>query len=226
MKVCVFEDDADLYELIRYSLEQHGFEVAGARRGREALSICRQERPDVILLDVMLPDADGLEICKLLRRDTELGRTPILFVSARACEVDRVIGLEVGGNDYIVKPFYMRELIARIRNQVREPAAETNRSIQAGNLELDRDRCRVLLNGEEKALTATEFRMLELLMSRPGVVFSRQQVLDGVWGKGRALTDRAVDVYMLRLRQKLEEDPANPKMLRCVRGFGYTFDAV
>jgi DNA-binding response OmpR family regulator len=135
------------------------------------------------------------------------------------------VGLELGANDYIVKPFFVRELIARIKLQFRTQAAPV-RVLKAHGLELDRSSCRVTLNGRPISLTATEFRLLEFLMGRPGVVFSREQLLDAVWGHDRAVTDRTVDVYILRLRQKTEVDPANPKLIRSVRGFGYTFAEV
>lgn len=171
----------------------------------------------------MLPDSDGLEICKGLRGHSELASVPVIFLTARASETDRIVGLELGANDYIVKPFFVRELIARIKNQLRGLATPA-RTIRAGVLELDRSSRRVVLNGNEVSLTATEFRLLEYLMSRPGVVYSREQLLDSVWGHDRAVTDRTVDVYILRLRQKIEPDATNPKFIRAVRGFGYSFN--
>lgn len=222
-KIVLIEDDADLFALIKYNLEKEGFAVAGAQTGKGALELCRRERPDLVILDIMLPDGDGLEICKSLRNHSELAQVPIIFLTARVSETDRILGLELGANDYIVKPFFVRELIARIKNQFRTPAPAA-RTVRAGALELDRASCRVLLHGKEIALTATEFRLLDFLMSRPGVVYSREQLLDGVWGHDRAVTDRTVDVYILRLRQKIEPDPANPTFIRAVRGFGYSFN--
>ena len=185
--------------------------------------MCRRERPDLILLDIMLPDSDGLDICKGIRANPELSHIPVIFLTARASETDRIVGLELGANDYIVKPFFIRELIARIKIQFRGPTTVT-RILKAGGLELDRTSCRVRLNGSPLSLTATEFRLLEFLMTRPGVVFSREQLLDAVWGHDRAVTDRTVDVYILRLRQKTETDPASPTLIRSVRGFGYSFN--
>jgi DNA-binding response OmpR family regulator len=222
-KIALIEDDADLYALLRYNLEKEGFALTGAQTGKGAIELCRRERPDLILLDIMLPDSDGLDICKGIRSHPELAHIPIIFLTARASETDRIVGLELGANDYIVKPFFIRELIARIRIQFRGQAAAP-RPLKAGNIELDRTSCRVRLNGHELTLTATEFRLLEFLMSRPGVVFSREQLLDAVWGHDRAVTDRTVDVYILRLRQKTEADPANPAWIRSVRGFGYSFN--
>jgi DNA-binding response OmpR family regulator len=222
-KIAVFEDDADLYALLKYNLEKEGFSLVGLQTGRGAVDLCRRERPDLILLDVMLPDSDGLDICKAIRRDPDLAVVPVIFLTARVSETDRIVGLELGANDYIVKPFFVRELIARIKIQFREQTSGT-RPLKAASLELDRTSCRVRLDGTALTLTATEFRLLEFLMSRPGVVFSREQLLDAVWGHDRAVTDRTVDVYILRLRQKIESDPANPLFIRSVRGFGYSFN--
>lgn len=221
-KIALIEDDADLYALVKYNLEKEGFAVIGAQTGRGVIELCRRERPDLILLDVMLPDSDGLELCKAIRQHPELAHLPIIFLTARASETDRIVGLELGANDYIVKPFFIRELIARIKIQFRGQTSAT-RVLKAASLELDRSRCEARLGGQLLTLTATEFRLLEFLMSRPGVVFSREQLLDAVWGHDRAVTDRTVDVYILRLRQKIEADPANPLLIRSVRGFGYSF---
>src|ERR1700720_1336769 len=222
-KIVLIEDDTDLYSLIQYNLEKEGFTMAGAQTGKGAIDLCRRERPDLVILDIMLPDSDGLEICKGLRNHSELANVPIIFLTARVSETDRILRLELGANDYIVKPFFIRELVARVKNQLRTQTTPT-RSVRAGALELDRASCRVLLHGNEVALTATEFRLLDFLMSRPSVVYSREQLLDSVWGHDRAVTDRTVDVYILRLRQKIEPDPANPSFIRAVRGFGYSFN--
>ena len=222
-KIVLIEDDADLFALLKYNLEKEGFALVGAQTGKGAVDLCRRERPDLILLDVMLPDSDGLDICKGIRVHPELAHIPVIFLTARASETDRIVGLELGANDYIVKPFFIRELVARIKIQFRGQTT-ASRLLKAAALELDRTSCRVRLNGAPLSLTATEFRLLEFLMSRPGVVFSREQLLDAVWGHDRAVTDRTVDVYILRLRQKIELDPANPIMIRSVRGFGYSFN--
>jgi DNA-binding response OmpR family regulator len=222
-KIVLIEDDTDLFALLKYNLEKESFAIAGSQTGKGAIELCRRERPDLVILDIMLPDSDGLEICKGLRNHSELANVPIIFLTARVSETDRILGLELGANDYIVKPFFIRELVARVKNQLRTQTVPT-RSVRAGALELDRASCRVLLNGSEVALTATEFRLLDFLMSRPGVVYSREQLLDSVWGHDRAVTDRTVDVYILRLRQKIEPDPANPSFIRAVRGFGYSFN--
>ncbi len=222
-KIALIEDDADLYALVKYNLEKEGFAVVGAQTGRGVIELCRRERPDLVLLDIMLPDSDGLEICKGIRRHPELAHVPVIFLTARASETDRIVGLELGANDYIVKPFFVRELIARIKIQFRGQTTAT-KVLKSAALELDRSRCEARLDGNLLTLTATEFRLLEFLMSRPEVVFSREQLLDAVWGHDRAVTDRTVDVYILRLRQKIEADPTNPLLIRSVRGFGYSFN--
>ena len=221
-KIAVIEDDADLLSLLQYNLEKEGFIMVGSKTGKGALDLCRRERPDLVILDIMLPDSDGLDICKGIRGNSDLAHIPVIFLTARASETDRIVGLELGANDYIVKPFFIRELIARIKIHFRGQQP-SNKLLKAGELELDRTRCQVRLSGSELALTATEFRLLEFLMSRPGVVFSREQLLDAVWGHDRAVTDRTVDVYVLRLRQKIEGD-TGASFIRSVRGFGYSFN--
>ena len=221
-KIALIEDDADLFALLKYNLEKEGFQLTGSQTGKGAIELCRRERPDLILLDIMLPDSDGLDICRGIRSHPELAHTPVIFLTARASETDRIVGLEIGANDYVVKPFFIRELIARIKIQFRGTGAPAQ-VLKGGSLELDRGSCRVQRDGKPVSLTATEFRLLEFLMSRPGVVFTREQLLNAVWGHDRAVTDRTVDVYILRLRQKVEADPGNPAVIRSLRGFGYSF---
>jgi len=220
-KIVLIEDDSDLFALIKYNLEKDGFAFAGSQTGKGAIDLCRREKPDLVILDIMLPDSDGLEICRAIRSHPELSHIPVIFLTARAAETDRIVGLEIGANDYIVKPFFVRELIARIKIHFRDqPTA--SKLLKSGDLELDRARCQVRQAGQEVSLTATEFRLLEFLMTRPGVVFNREQLLDSVWGHDRAVTDRTVDVYILRLRQKIEAQDG-PSLIRSVRGFGYSF---
>ena len=221
-KIVLIEDDSDLFALLKYNLEKEGYGFAGSQTGKGALELFRREKPDLIILDIMLPDSDGLDICKGIRANTELAHVPVIFLTARASETDRIVGLELGANDYIVKPFFVREFLARVKIQFRGKQSQ-QRTLKSGGLELDRSSCRVILDSKELQLTATEFKLLEFLMIRPGIVFSREQLLDGVWGHDRAVTDRTVDVYILRLRQKVEVDPANPAYIRSVRGFGYSF---
>src|SRR6202163_2742464 len=220
-KIVLIEDDADLFSLVQYNLEKEGFAFAGSRTGKSAIDLCQREKPDLIILDIMLPDSDGLEICKSLRAHPELSHIPVIFLTARASETDRIVGLELGARDYIVKPFFVREMVARVKIHFRGQPSST-KLLKVGDLELDRARCKVCLGGHEISLTATEFRLLEFLMSRPGIVYSREQLLDAVWGHDRAVTDRTVDVYVLRLRQKIENTDG-ALFFRSIRGFGYSF---
>jgi len=222
-KVAIIEDDTDLYSLIEHNLGRAGYQVVGSLRGGGTVQLCREERPDVLLLDVMLPDADGFDICRILRSCPDLASLPVVFVTARSSELDVVRGLELGANDYIVKPFSVRELIARVKAQIR--TASGSRALKTGGLELDPERCQVRVEGHDVPLTATEFRLLEQLMNRPGVVFSRSNLLDSVWGLDRAVTDRTVDVFVMRLRRKLEAAGVCGEYVQSVRGFGYTFRA-
>jgi len=223
-KVSLVEDDLDLYDLLKGHLERAGFRVIGANRGRNAIDLYAAEWPHLILLEFMLPDVSGLEICRQVRTHPVLAETPIIFISASASETDRIVGLELGANDYIVKPFSIRELLLRIRVQLHTPGEWAPAHLRGGSLELDRNRCQVLRNGTPVALTATEFRLLAFLMRRPGVVFSRKQLLHEVWGAGRSTIEQSVDVFIMHLRNKLEVDPKNPKLIRSARGFGYSFD--
>jgi DNA-binding response OmpR family regulator len=222
-KILLIEDDTDLFTLLKYNLEKEGFIFAGAETGKGALELCWRQRPDLVLLDIMLPDTDGLEICRRIREDPQFGHIPIIFLTARASETDRIVGLELGANDYIVKPFFLRELIARIKIQFRSHVF-TPAPLKADALTFDRSRCRAQLSEQSLPLTATEFRMLEFLMLHPGVVFTRQQIIHAIWDKDHQVTDHTVDVCILRLRLKIESDPTHPKFIRSVRGFGYSFD--
>lgn len=222
-RIALIEDDADLFALLKYTLEREGYSFFGLMTGKGALEFCRRERPDLLLLDIALPYCDGLEICRQLRGTPDLASLPIVFLTARASETDRILGLELGGNDYLVKPFSVRELLARIRVQLRSEPPAAGRLLRVDDLELDPARCEVCLRGERLEVTATEFRLLECLMSRPGLVLSRHQILDLVWGQNRAVTDRTIDVFVLRLRHKIEADPTNPVFIQSVRGFGYRF---
>lgn len=222
-KIVLIEDDPDVFNLLKYNVEKEGFKLVGQARGSGALELCLLERPDLIILDIMLPDCDGFGICRMVRRDPQLAGIPIIFVTARGSETDRLTGLELGASDYIVKPFYVREVIARIKVHLRE-AGETNPILRAGELELDRNTRRVRVGTGEVILTATEFSLLEFLMSRPTIVFKRSQLLDAVWGYDRVVTERTVDVFIRRLRQKVRNNRLNTPLIRSVRGFGYTFD--
>ena len=183
-------------------------------------------RPSLFLLDIMLPGGNGLDLCRRLRKTPTLTKVPIIFVTARTGEPDRVAGLELGADDYIAKPFSPREIVARVKAVLRryDPSVATPR-LSAGPIELDSEAMRLTVAGVPVPTTLTEFRLLEHLMRHAGQVFTRDQLLDAVWQESRYVTDRSVDVYVRRLRNKIEQDPENPRFLRTVRGAGYRFDA-
>lgn len=220
-KIAVIEDDRDLAELLRYAFEQEGFDCVGTHDGASAPEFCRRELPDLIVLDVMLPGLDGFTICRQLRADPSLRDISVLFLTARTDEADRVRGLEHGGDDYVVKPFSVRELVARVKLRLRGRAGlET--VYRLGGLELDNTRREVRRAGRPVSVTATEFQLLERMLRQPGRVFSRASLLSSVWGLACNVTDRTVDVHIRRLRRKLEDNPSRPRYIRSVRGFGYT----
>ncbi|MCB1021109.1 MAG: response regulator transcription factor [Bryobacterales bacterium] len=221
--IALIEDDRDIQELLRYRLQREGYRLAVHSSGREAIPFLLRNRPSLILLDVMLPHVQGWEICKMARANPQLAAVPIIFLSARGSEGDRVMGLEMGGNDYLVKPFFVRELIARIKLHIL-PEQMTEPVVALGGLELDRERFELKRMGESVPLTATEFKLLSFLMSRPGRVCARSELIHEVWGTDRDVAERAVDVAVLRLRQKLQDQPENPKWIHSIRGFGYAFD--
>lgn len=219
----LIEDDRDIQELLRYRLQREGYRLAIHSSGRDAIPFLLRNRPALILLDVMLPHVQGWEVCKMVRANPQLANVPIIFLSARGSEGDRVMGLEMGGNDYLVKPFFVRELIARIKLHIL-PEQMTEPVVTLGGLELDRERFELKRMGEAVPLTATEFKLLSFLMSRPGRVCARSELIHEVWGTDRDVAERAVDVAVLRLRQKLQDQPENPKWIHSIRGFGYAFD--
>ncbi|HEX2715712.1 MAG TPA: response regulator transcription factor [Candidatus Acidoferrales bacterium] len=225
-RILIIEDDRDIVELVRYNLANEGFSVSAASEGSAGLAAVKKTPPDLLVLDLMLPKLSGLEICKEIRRDQALNRLPILMLSARGDEADRVVGLEIGADDYVTKPFSPRELVARVKALLRrtEPAEEPAHVIEAGRLAIDPSAYRVTRAGKPVTLSTLEFRLLYFLASRPNRVFTRDQLLDAVWGTERFVTPRSVDVYVRRLREKIEADPEAPIHLKTVRGAGYLFE--
>jgi phosphate regulon transcriptional regulator PhoB len=225
-RILIIEDDRDIIELVRYNLVNEGFQVSAASDGTAGLASLKKSPPDILLLDLMLPRLSGLEICKEIRRDSALNRLPILMLTARGEEADRVVGLEMGADDYVTKPFSPRELVARVRALLRrtDPADDSQRTIAVGKLLIDPAAYRVAREGKPLTLSTLEFRLLYYLAARPNRVFTRDQLLDAVWGTERFVTPRSVDVYVRRLREKIEADPENPAHLKTVRGAGYLFE--
>ena len=226
-RVLLIEDDRDIVELVRYNLEREGFQVAAANDGATGLVQVRKSPPDMLLLDLMLPKLSGLEICRDIRRDQALNRLPILMLTARGEEADRVVGLEMGADDYVTKPFSPRELVARVKALLRraEPPGETPRVIETRGLMIDPSSYRVTHDTKPVTLSTLEFRLLYYLATRPNRVFTRDQLLDAVWGTERFVTPRSVDVYIRRLREKVETDADHPAFLKTVRGAGYMFES-
>jgi phosphate regulon transcriptional regulator PhoB len=225
-RILIIEDDKDIVELVRYNLTTEGFQVHAAFDGSSGLNTLKKTPPDLLLLDLMLPKLSGLEICREIRRDDSLNRFPILMLTARGEEADRVVGLEMGADDYVTKPFSPRELLARVKALLRraEPAEDARRTIEVGKLAIDPASYKVSHAGKAVPLSTLEFRLLYYLASRPNRVFTRDQLLDAVWGTDRFVTPRSVDVYVRRLREKIEGDPENPTHLKTVRGAGYLFE--
>ena len=222
-RVLIVEDEAPLAELLRYNLEAEGFRVSHAESGEEAEIMVAEERPDLVLLDWMLPQVSGIELCRRLRTKPETRAIPIVMLTARGEEGDRIRGLSTGADDYVVKPFSLPELMARVKAILRRAAPDRmSEQLKAGDIELDRIAHRVTRGLREVRLGPTEFRLLEFLMESPGRVLSRTQLLDGVWGRDAFVDERTVDVHIGRLRKALirgkERDP-----IRTVRGAGYVF---
>ncbi len=222
-RIAVVEDDTDIAKLMQHTLESHGYRVSLYEDGLVALEGIRKNPPDLILLDIMLPGLDGKDICRLLRRELDI---PIIMVSARTSEVDKVIGLEVGADDYITKPFGMLELVARVRSALRRASGETKIKedvLRGGNVTLDRARHTVFVGNRQVELRPKEFALLEVLLANRGKVLSREFLLQHVWGETEYIDYGTVDVHIRRLREKIERDPNNPKCVVTVRGFGYKF---
>jgi DNA-binding response OmpR family regulator len=226
-RVLVVDDEPVLVDTIRYNLRREGYEVQVAGDGNEAIKLAQSASPDLVVLDLMLPGIDGLEVCRQLRRDSTV---PILMLTAKDDEVDKIVGLEVGADDYMTKPFSMRELLARVRAMLRRSrmqqqpaAADAAQPVRSGDLEADPLQRRVALRGTSLQLKPKEFDLLVYLMQQKGRVLTRDQLLEKVWGYTFGGDTRTVDVHIRWLREKIEEDPGNPRRLETVRGVGYRF---
>jgi phosphate regulon transcriptional regulator PhoB len=230
-RILVIEDDPDIVELLRYNLEKEDFQVYAATDGKTGLELVRRGSADLLILDLMLPQLSGIEVCKEIRKSQEHETLPIIMLTARGEETDRVLGLELGADDYVTKPFSVREMVARVkallrRSEREKDKIESEETLLIGSLTIDPSSYRVQRNGEAIQLTALEFRLLYYLASRPNRVFTRDQLLDAVWGTERFVTPRSVDVYIRRLREKIEVDPVHPHYLKTMRGAGYLFETV
>ena len=220
MKVLVVDDEQPIVEAVAYNLRKEGYEALTANDAEQCLELVRAQKPDLIILDVMLPSASGFDICRILRRQS---RVPILMLTARAEETDRVVGLELGADDYVTKPFSMRELMARVKSLLRRSQGDTpvDPVMTLGPITMDTARHEVTVRGQQVELSPKEFDLLRYFVSHPNQVFSRQTLLDRVWGADAYVEDRTVDVHVRWLREKIETTPSHPEMLLTVRGVGY-----
>jgi len=226
-RVLIVDDEPSIVELVRFTLEKEGFQCDVAFDGPKALEMVERTKPDLVVLDLMLPGLDGLEVCRRIRQRASV---PIVMLTAKASEVDKVVGLELGADDYVTKPFSPRELVARIRAVLRrfQAAREASQQpesagseLRVGDVVMDVARHQVWVKGRPVELTPKEYDLLRMLMSNKGIVLTRELLLDKVWGYDFAGDTRTVDVHVVRLRQKLEDDPAHPRYIETVRGVGY-----
>ncbi len=226
-KILIVDDEKPIVEILKYNLEKEGYKVVTAYDGEAAIKMFAEENPDVIVLDIMLPLKDGLAVCREIRLQSDI---PIIMLTAKEMEVDKVLGLELGADDYVTKPFSAREVTARVKAILRRSTASANKSsgdtggrLTVGNITVDRNEVQVYNEGEPVELTLREFNLLVYLMMKPGYVLSREQLLNQVWGYDYIGDDRTVDVTVRRLREKLEENPAKPEYIHTKRGVGYFF---
>ena len=226
-RVLLLEDEGDVAELIRYNLARDGYDVILTTNGPDALEMAREARPDVILLDILVPRLNGWEVCRRLKQDPDLAGIPVIMVTGCVEEGDKVQGFELGADDYVTKPFSPRELVARVRAVARRgelPGARAKKArLKAGELEIDRDRFEVRMQGSRVALTPREFELLATLVGTPGRVFGREELLDIVWGRDGFVEPRTVDVHLARLRHKFSAAKLQEPGIETVRGVGYRF---
>lgn len=227
LKILVVDDEEDIVNLLSYSLEKEGYRVSKAYDGREALRSVKRDNPDLVILDLMLPEIPGIDVARSIRSDPATARLPIIMLTARGGELDRVLGLEMGADDYVTKPFSLREVIARVRAVMRRaepPPTETEEeTFSQGGLSINFTTHRVTLDNSPVELSPMEFKLLRFLTRRPGRVYSREQILDQVWGDDAFVEPRTVDVHIRRLRLRIEENSADPRYILTVRGMGYKF---
>ena len=224
--IYVVEDDMDVSRLIEHTLRTAGYDVAAFYSGAPVVPSAATAHPSLFLLDIMLPGISGFDLCRQIRQHERLCKTPIIFLSARTQEPDRIQAFDSGADGYITKPFSPRELIARVRNVLRTQPEVVNREvIQVGELEIDVASMTVRVEGKSVSTTVREFRLLEYLVRHRGRVFTRDQLLDAVWKEGSFVTPRSIDVFVRRLREKIERDPRHPRYLKTLRGIGYRFEA-
>jgi two-component system, OmpR family, alkaline phosphatase synthesis response regulator PhoP len=226
-RILMVDDEKDIVDLVAYNLEKEGYETLKALDGEKALQLVRTKTPDLVVLDLMLPGIQGLEVCKRIRKDPETASIPIIMLTAKGAEIDKIVGLEVGADDYITKPFSVKELLARIkavlrRSEARRAAGQAE-VFEFKGLHIDFKSYEVTVDGKRVDLSPTEFRLLKFLSRNPGRVYSREQILDRVWGDEAFVEPRTVDVHIRRLRARIEHDESSPDYIVTVRGAGYKF---
>jgi phosphate regulon transcriptional regulator PhoB len=226
--ILVVEDEKDIRDLVRFHLEQEGYGVREAETGEQALAQVATERPALVVLDLMLPGTDGLEVCRRVRAQTSTETLPVIMLTARAAEVDRVLGLEMGADDYVTKPFSPRELVARVRAVLRRTHGEDvpapHEVFERGRLRIDFDTYEIFIDGQPASLSLREFELLKFFVQHPYRVYDRLQLLDLVWGRDTHVEPRTVDVHIRRLRKRIERDDTSPELIVTVRGVGYKFN--
>jgi phosphate regulon transcriptional regulator PhoB len=226
-KILIVDDEPDIVQLISYNLKKEGFHISTALDGEEALTKVREGHLDLIILDLMLPGIHGMELCRILRNNPKTAHVPIIMLTARGEESDKIRGLETGADDYMTKPFSPKELLARVKAILRRSKERQteDKTIRIGDLTIDTETFSVSKGGAPLNLSATEFRLLLYLVQQPGRVFSRDQLLDAVWKEETFVESRTVDVHIRRLRTQIEDDPSNPRYLKTRRGIGYYVEA-
>lgn len=226
-RILMVDDEKDIVDLVAYNLEKEGYETLKALDGEKALQLVRTKTPDLVVLDLMLPGIQGLEVCKRIRKDPETASIPIIMLTAKGAEIDKIVGLELGADDYITKPFSVKELLARIkavlrRSEARRAAGQAE-VFEFKGLHINFKSYEVTVDGKRVDLSPTEFRLLKFLSRNPGRVYSREQILDRVWGDEAFVEPRTVDVHIRRLRSRIEHDESSPDYIVTVRGAGYKF---
>ena len=223
-KILVVDDEEHIQELIRFNLENNGYKVVSATDGNEALKLALQECPQLVLLDLMLPGKDGYDVCKEIRRNNAISNTPIIMITAKSEELDKILGLELGADDYMTKPFSIRELLARVKAVLRRTAIQQiDKSYKFGNVTVDFEKHEIMKDDKKVDLTLKEYELLEILIKNKGRVMTRDFLLDKIWGYDFIGETRTVDVHIRHLRQKIEADDKNPQFVETIRGIGYRF---
>ena len=224
-KILIVDDEEHIRELIKFNLENNGYKVIAADNGIQALMLAKKESPHLILLDVMLPGMDGYDVCKEVRKDNAISNTPIIMITAKGEELDKILGLELGADDYITKPFSVRELVARTKALLRRTKPQQiDKTYKFGNITIDFEKHEVLKNDDKVDLTLKEFELFEVLIKNKGRVMTRDFLLDKIWGYEYIGETRTVDVHIRHLRKKVEDDDKNPKFVETIRGVGYRFN--